>query len=57
LKLTIKITAAKLQVKNIRKGINPASASLIYFTGPYLATGFKIGVVAGMIGLTVRQTL
>ncbi|AQL09082.1 Sulfate transporter 1.2 [Zea mays] len=39
-------------VKNIRKGINPASASLIYFTGPYLATGFKIGVVAGMIGLT-----
>jgi sulfate transporter 1, high-affinity len=51
------ITAAKLQVKNIRKGINPASASLIYFTGPYLATGFKIGVVAGMIGLTVRQTL
>nr|AAK35215.1 sulfate transporter ST1 [Zea mays] len=39
-------------VKNIRKGINPPSASLIYFTGPYLATGFKIGIVAGMIGLT-----
>lgn len=41
-----------IQVKNIRKGINPPSASLIYFTGPYLATGFKIGIVAGMIGLT-----
>ncbi|EER95337.1 hypothetical protein BDA96_01G501600 [Sorghum bicolor] len=39
-------------VKDIRKGINPPSSSLIYFTGPYLATGFKIGVVAGMIGLT-----
>ncbi|CAD6210018.1 unnamed protein product [Miscanthus lutarioriparius] len=39
-------------VKNIRKGINPPSSSLIYFTGPYLATGFRIGVVAGMIGLT-----
>ncbi|CAN6296146.1 unnamed protein product [Urochloa humidicola] len=39
-------------VKNIKKGINPPSASLIYFTGPYLATGFKIGVVAGMVGLT-----
>lgn len=39
-------------VKNIRKGINPPSSSLIYFTGPYLATGFKIGIVAGMIGLT-----
>ncbi|KAG8073851.1 hypothetical protein GUJ93_ZPchr0006g43057 [Zizania palustris] len=39
-------------VKHINKGINPPSASLIYFTGPYLAKGFKIGVVAGMIGLT-----
>ncbi|WVZ55829.1 hypothetical protein U9M48_006438 [Paspalum notatum var. saurae] len=39
-------------VKNIKKGINPPSANLIYFTGPYLATGFRIGAVAGMIGLT-----
>ncbi|KAL5218694.1 hypothetical protein ABZP36_019378 [Zizania latifolia] len=39
-------------VKHIKKGINPPSASLIYFTGPYLTKGFKIGVVAGMIGLT-----
>ncbi|KAL6867294.1 hypothetical protein ACP4OV_015318 [Aristida adscensionis] len=39
-------------VKDIKKGINPPSASLIYFTGPYLLTGFRIGVVAGMIGLT-----
>ncbi|WVZ55828.1 hypothetical protein U9M48_006437 [Paspalum notatum var. saurae] len=39
-------------VKNINKGINPPSASLIYFSGPYLATGFRIGAIAGMIGLT-----
>uniref|UniRef100_A0A0D9VQQ1 STAS domain-containing protein n=1 Tax=Leersia perrieri TaxID=77586 RepID=A0A0D9VQQ1_9ORYZ len=39
-------------VKYIKKGINPPSASLIYFTGPNLTKGFKIGVVAGMIGLT-----
>lgn len=25
----------------------------IYFTGPFVAKGFKIGVVCGMIGLTV----
>ncbi|KAL6645029.1 hypothetical protein ACP70R_016637 [Stipagrostis hirtigluma subsp. patula] len=39
-------------VKEIKRGINPPSAGLIYFTGPYLMTGFRIGVVAGMIGLT-----
>jgi len=44
-----------LQVKNIEKGINPPSASLIYFSGPFLLKGFKIGVVAGLIALTVKQ--
>ncbi|KAF0911141.1 hypothetical protein E2562_007932 [Oryza meyeriana var. granulata] len=39
-------------VKYIKRGINPPSANLIYFTGPYLTKGFRIGVVAGMIGLT-----
>uniref|UniRef100_A0A0D9VQQ5 STAS domain-containing protein n=1 Tax=Leersia perrieri TaxID=77586 RepID=A0A0D9VQQ5_9ORYZ len=39
-------------VKNLKKGINPPSASLIFFTGPYLLKGFKIGVVAGMISLS-----
>jgi len=39
-------------VKNIEKGINPPSASLIYFSGPFLLKGFKIGVVAGLIALT-----
>ncbi|KAF0911137.1 hypothetical protein E2562_007931 [Oryza meyeriana var. granulata] len=39
-------------VRNVKKGINPPSASLIFFTGPYLLKGFKIVVVAGMISLT-----
>ncbi|PAN45897.1 hypothetical protein PAHAL_9G149600 [Panicum hallii] len=39
-------------VKNIEKGINPPSASRIYFSGPFLLKGFKIGVVAGLIALT-----
>ncbi|KAG2536344.1 hypothetical protein PVAP13_9NG182200 [Panicum virgatum] len=39
-------------VKNIEKGINPPSASLIYFSGPFLLKGLKIGVVAGLIALT-----
>ncbi|XP_052150108.1 sulfate transporter 1.2-like [Oryza glaberrima] len=54
--LFVYITRADKQgvaiVKNVKKGINPPSASLIFFTGPYLLKGFKIGVVAGMISLT-----
>ncbi|XP_058191902.1 sulfate transporter 1.3-like [Rhododendron vialii] len=39
-------------VHDIKKGVNPASANQIYFTGRYLLKGFRIGVVAGMIALT-----
>lgn len=39
-------------VNHIKKGINPSSAHKIYFTGPFVAKGFKIGVICGMIGLT-----
>lgn len=44
-----------MQVKNIKKGVNPPSATLIYFSGPFLLKGFKIGVVTGLIALTVKQ--
>ncbi|KAI4296329.1 hypothetical protein L6164_036295 [Bauhinia variegata] len=39
-------------VKKIDKGVNPASASEIFFSGKYLGAGVRIGVVAGMIALT-----
>ncbi|XP_009369645.2 sulfate transporter 1.2 [Pyrus x bretschneideri] len=39
-------------VNHIEKGINPPSVNEIFFTGDYLAKGFKIGVVAGMVALT-----
>ncbi|KAC9735356.1 hypothetical protein E3N88_45324 [Mikania micrantha] len=39
-------------VRHIEKGINPSSVHEIYFSGPYLTKGFKIGVVAGLIALT-----
>ncbi|CAM8977214.1 unnamed protein product [Rhodiola kirilowii] len=39
-------------VKHIDKGINPLSVDKLYFTGDYLAKGFRIGVVAGMVALT-----
>ncbi|XP_073004199.1 sulfate transporter 1.2 [Typha latifolia] len=39
-------------VKNIKKGINPSSVNQIHFTGSYAATGFRIGVVVGMVALT-----
>ncbi|KAM7459893.1 hypothetical protein LguiA_036119 [Lonicera macranthoides] len=42
-------------VRKIKKGINPSSVDKIFFTGDYLVKGFRIGVVAGMIALTVRK--
>ncbi|KAH7834389.1 hypothetical protein Vadar_015490 [Vaccinium darrowii] len=39
-------------VNHIKKGVNPASANQIFFSGGYVAKGFRIGVVAGMIALT-----
>ncbi|KAJ4953191.1 hypothetical protein NE237_030023 [Protea cynaroides] len=38
-------------VTTIQKGINPPSANEIFFTGSYLLSGIKIGVIAGMIAL------
>lgn len=40
------------QVRHIEQGTNPSSVHEIFFSGPYLAKGFKIGVVAGLIALT-----
>ncbi|KAJ3673765.1 hypothetical protein LUZ60_005757 [Juncus effusus] len=39
-------------VKHINKGINPSSIHKIYWSGPNLAKGAKIGIIAGMVGLT-----
>ncbi|XP_015571601.1 sulfate transporter 1.2 [Ricinus communis] len=44
-------------VKHIKKGINPASVNQIYFSGPYLLKGIRIGVVAGMIALTEASAI
>jgi hypothetical protein len=43
-----------LKVKHIHKGINPSSVNQIYFRGDYLLKGARIGIVAGMVALTVR---
>lgn len=45
------------QVKHIEKGINRPSVDEIYFSGGYLLKGVRIGVVAGMVALTVRVLL
>lgn len=45
------------QVKHIEKGINPPSLDEIFFHGDNLTKGFKIGVVAGLIGLTVYSLI
>ncbi|KAI3848613.1 hypothetical protein MKX03_010323 [Papaver bracteatum] len=44
-------------VNYIRKGINPPSVKHIYFTGKYLTTGIRIGVVAGLVALTEAMAI
>lgn len=44
-----------MQVNHIKKGINPPSADEIYFSGEYVSHGFRIGVVTGMVALTVSD--
>lgn len=39
-------------VKHIDRGINPPSLDQIHFTGSYVATGFRIGAIAGLVALT-----
>ncbi|KAJ8435159.1 hypothetical protein Cgig2_007780 [Carnegiea gigantea] len=39
-------------VKHIEKGINPPSLHQIFFAGPHVIKGFRIGAIAGIIGLT-----
>lgn len=39
-------------VRHIDKGINPPTLNEIFFTGRYLAKGFKIGAISGVIALT-----
>ena len=45
-----------MKVRHIQKGINPSSVGEIYFSGDYLGKGFRIGIVAGMIALTVSES-
>ncbi|RZR85295.1 hypothetical protein BHM03_00012253 [Ensete ventricosum] len=44
---------SRSQVRHIKQGINPSSAGDIYFTGSYATKGLKIGLVAGLVALTV----
>ncbi|BBN18491.1 sulfate transporter 1, high-affinity [Marchantia polymorpha subsp. ruderalis] len=39
-------------VTKIEQGVNPPSFNDIFWSGPNLATGFKIGLVSGLIALT-----
>lgn len=44
------------QVRHIDRGINPSSVHEIYWTGEFLLKGLKIGVVAGLVALTVSNS-
>lgn len=42
-------------MKHINKGVNPISVNEIFFSGMYFCPGIRIGVVSGVIALTVRR--
>lgn len=46
-----------IKVRHIDRGINPPSVKDIYFSGEYLTKGFRIGVIAGLIALTVSKLM
>ncbi|KAK7271880.1 hypothetical protein RJT34_28133 [Clitoria ternatea] len=39
-------------LRHVKKGVNPSSASEIFFSGKHLGPGVRIGVVAGAVALT-----
>ncbi|XP_022642904.1 high affinity sulfate transporter 2 [Vigna radiata var. radiata] len=39
-------------VRHVKKGVNPLSASEIFFSGKYLGAGIRVGVISGMVALT-----
>ncbi|KAL3675632.1 hypothetical protein R1sor_025580 [Riccia sorocarpa] len=39
-------------IGKIHTGVNPSSFNNIFWSGDYVITGFKIGVVTGLVGLT-----
>lgn len=51
------ILATIFQVRHIKKGVNPSSASKIFFSGNYLTAGIRIGLVSGMVALTVYMQI
>lgn len=45
-----------MKVRHIDQGINPISVGKLYFSGKYFTEGIRIGLVAGMVALTVSGT-
>jgi len=43
------------QVRNIEKGVNPLSINKLIFSGKYLSAGIRIGLICGMVALTVSK--
>lgn len=43
------------QVSYVSKGINPSYVHEIYWTGDFVLKGFRIGVIASFLALTVSK--
>lgn len=42
------------QIGNLKKGLNPPSATDLVFVSPYMGTAIKTGFVTGIIALAVK---
>lgn len=41
------------QIGHLQQGLNPPSANMLYFHGPFLGLAIKTGIVTGILALTV----
>lgn len=46
-----------MQVGKIPKGVNPSSLGQLQFSGKLLKDGVQIGIVAGLVAITVRPPI
>jgi len=43
------------QVRHIEKGVNPLSINKLIFSGKYFSAAIRIGLISGMVALTVSK--
>lgn len=51
----MKILNFVAQIGHLPKGINPPSVNKLHFGGPYMALALRVGIITGILALTVSE--